>query len=62
MASTTTVTYAGRHTEGVEAGDVFFEHGVPTECPDDLAKALCSEQPDAFSIATPATPKKKEQS
>lgn len=51
------LTYLGGHGPSITVGNpgavdpVFMEEGVEVEVPDDMAKALLKEQPDAFKKA-----------
>jgi hypothetical protein len=51
------IKYEGRHTEGVFVsngadGETFIGFGEVAEVPDEIAEALISEQPDAFTKST----------
>jgi hypothetical protein len=61
------ITYIGRHSEGVfvpdgSGGEIFIEHGASVVVPDEIAEALCDEQPDSFvpDVAKPARKLTKE--
>lgn len=51
------VRYVGRHTGGVEVGDVFVEHGSTAEFPDEVAKSLLRQSTE-WEAVKPAPTKK----
>ena len=53
--------YIGRHTGGVEVGDVFVEHGATAEFADEVAKSLLTQE-GQWEAVKPAPTKKGDES
>lgn len=51
------IKYVGRHTGGVEVGDVFVEHGATAEFTDEVAKSLLSQTDQWEAVKAPPTKK-----
>lgn len=47
------IKYVGRHSGGVEVGDVFVEHGGTAEFPDEVAKSLLRQNSQWEPVKAP---------